>query len=131
MDKKQHLFTKWDIFVLLLLILVGVFFSVWVFLPSNPGDILEIRQNGKVIKTLSLKDNTTETISFEGRGTNTFSIQDGGVSMTDADCGDHTCIQTGRIQNSGESIVCLPHRLVLQIKSSGETDNDSLDGIVH
>ncbi len=135
MDKKEQIFTKWDIIILLFLILAGVFFSVWMFHPASaPGNILEVRQNGRVLKTLPLDQNSRETISSEGGGTNTFIIQDGSVSMIEADCGDHTCIQTGNIQKGGESIVCLPHRLVLQIVASEEKNSNTKtepDGIVH
>lgn len=134
MDKKERIFTKWDIIILLFLILAGVFFSVWIFRPdSTPGNSLEIRQDGKVLKSLPLNKNTKETINSKNGGTNTFIIQDSSVSMIEADCGDHTCIQTGSIQKNGESIVCLPHRLVLQIVASGEDDkntNTKPDGIV-
>lgn len=135
MSTNKPVFTKWDTMILLFLLLVGIFFSVWIFLPdSAPGNFLEIRQNGKVLKTLPLNQNTRETISGEG-GTNTFIIQDGSVSMIEADCGDHTCIQTGSIQKNGESIVCLPHRLVLQIivaEEGGSTKTQPQpDGIVH
>lgn len=134
MDKKERTFTKWDIIILLLLILAGVFFSVWIFRPvSAPGNSLEIRQDGKVLKSLPLNKNTKDTIGSKNGGTNTFIIQDGSVTMIEADCGDHTCIQTGSIKKSGESIVCLPHRLVLQIVASGEDNNNTNtkpDGIV-
>ena len=135
MGKKERIFTKWDILILLFLIFVGVIFSVWIFRPdSSPGNYLEIRQNGEVLKTLPLNRDARETISGKGGGLNTFIIQDGSVSMIEADCGDHTCIQTGSIQKNGESIVCLPHRLVLQIVASDKGNGDAKtqpDGIVH
>ena len=46
--------------------------------------------------------------------------------MTDADCGDHTCIETGDINDVGESIVCLPHRLVLKITAEEENGPDAI-----
>lgn len=132
MNTNKPVFTKWDIMILLFLLLVGIFFSVWIFFPdSAPGNFLEIRQNGEILKTLPLNQNTRETVSGEG-GTNTFIIQDGSVSMIEADCGDHTCIQTGSIQKNGESIVCLPHRLVLQIIAAEDSSTKTQpDGIVH
>lgn len=132
MEKKEQIFTKWDIVILLFLILIGVFISVWIFRPATvPGNSLEVRQNGRVLKILPLNRDIKETIYSENGGTNTFSIQNGSVSMVEADCGDHTCIQTGSIQENGESIVCLPHRLVLQITSSEENTETKPDGIVH
>lgn len=89
---------------------------------------MEVRQNGKVILTLSLSRDTVKTIKTETGSYNTFSLQNGRVAMNDADCNDHTCVDTGEIGNVGESIVCLPHRLVLQITAA---DGNAPDAIVH
>ena len=34
----------------------------------------------------------------------------------EANCGDHTCIRTGAISREGETIVCLPHRMVVRVE---------------
>ena len=50
--------------------------------------------------------------------------------MTDADCPDKICVNHATISDVGESIVCLPHRVVVEIVSSdGETDNADFDVI--
>lgn len=124
---------RWDTCLLLLLMLIGIFFSVWIYLPaSSPGGYLEIRQNGKPVKTIPLGKDCEETIRSEDGETNTFSIKNGKVSMTDANCGDQTCIHTGSISHNGETIVCLPHRLVLKICADDEKDRSTEpDIIVH
>lgn len=48
--------------------------------------------------------------------------------MTDADCGDKTCVKTGSIKETGQSIVCLPHRLVITITDS--SSDSAPDAIV-
>ena len=45
--------------------------------------------------------------------------------MTEANCGDHTCVRMGRISRAGEAIVCLPHRLVVEIVG-GEAAADAV-----
>jgi hypothetical protein len=130
-------FTKWDVLILAVLVLIGISITVWIYFPNAAADsssvlLLEIRQNGKLQKTLPLSEDYEETIAAADGQSNTFIIKDKTVFMENANCGDHTCIQTGNIQHAGESIVCLPHRLVLQIVSS-DTDNTSgePDVIVH
>ena len=116
---KTTFFTKNDIFLLSLLITLGIALSVWIYFPSSPDNsILEIRQNGRVQMCLPLDENTEQKISGDGGVTNRFQIQDGSVKMTWANCPDHTCINTKSIHNAGETIVCLPHRLVLAIVTS-------------
>ena len=50
-------------------------------------------------------------------------VKDGKVSVTEADCPDKVCVNTGEISKSGDTIVCLPHKLVVEIEgSTSETD---------
>ena len=104
------------------------------FVPDKSHSSLSliVRQNGKVIETLSLDQNITRTVSSHQGHTNVFQIQDGLVTMKQADCGDHTCVNTGSISRAGQSIVCLPNKLVLQIEAgSGKNEGDTPDAVVH
>lgn len=123
---------KRDYIILCGLLLLGILLSVFIFRPSDgiPGT-LEVRQDNKIILTLPLSENTVKTIPWKDGGRNTFSVQGGAVTMTEADCGDHTCVKTGTISKAGESIVCLPHRLVLQIKAGSADSKQAPDAIVH
>ena len=85
-------------------------------------------ENGKLILSLPLSENTKQTIRCTDEGSNQFLIQDGAVTMTDADCGDKTCVKTGPIKEAGQSIVCLPHRLVITITDS--SSDSAPDAIV-
>lgn len=126
---------KKDIFFLIFLSLSGMIL-MWClyFVPdkSHSSLFLIVRQNGKVIETLSLDQNITRTVSSHQGHTNVFRIQDGLVTMEQADCGDHTCVNTGSISRAGQSIVCLPNKLVLQIEAgSGKNEGDTPDAVVH
>lgn len=123
---------KMDYIILSGLLVLGVVLTFFIFRPvDTEPEVLEVRQNGKVLMTLPLSENTTKTIENGSNKENTFTVQDGTVTMTEADCGDHTCIQTGSISNTGESIVCLPHRLVLQIVSNTDSGETEPDAVVH
>ena len=56
---------------------------------------------------------------------NILEISGGGAAVTEANCGDHTCVRMGRISRAGETIVCLPHRLVVEIVG-GEAAADAV-----
>ena len=49
-------------------------------------------------------------------GTNILEIKNGEASMIEADCPDQVCIRMGKISKTGENIVCLPHKLVIQVE---------------
>ena len=47
-------------------------------------------------------------------------ISEGTVSVTEASCKNQVCVKHGAISRSGESIVCLPNRLVVRIENGSE-----------
>ena len=49
---------------------------------------------------------------------NVVEIRDGKVSVTEASCKNQVCVRHGSISKAGESIVCLPNRLVVSIENS-------------
>ena len=71
-----------------------------------------------------LKNASVTVEGYQG-GSNTVVIENGTVYMKDADCPDKLCEKTGKISKNGETIVCLPHRVVVEIQG-GEGNVDSL-----
>jgi hypothetical protein len=127
MEKKL---SKQDYFFITLLVVTGIVLSVIIYLPRRTsGDYVEVRVDGNVTATYPLDTDRTETIEPDG-GTNTFQIKDGSVTMTDADCHDHTCVKTTSISRNGETIVCLPHKVVLEVitKENRSSDIDAVTG---
>ena len=61
-------------------------------------------------------------------GYNVLEIEGGAAAVTEADCGDLTCVNTGAISREGESIVCLPYRLVVEITGGGAAEVDAVAG---
>ena len=124
-------FSKTDILLILLLVFIGIGITLWIYLPSKEkGNQLTVKQNGSILMTLPLNKDTTQTITDENGNTNTFYIRNNTVKMSDSNCNDNTCVHTGNISQAEESIVCLPHRLVLQITSS-DKNSDAPDAITH
>lgn len=60
-------------------------------------------------------------------GHNELTIENGAAFMTEADCPDRYCIEMGKAVNPGSTIVCLPHRLVIEIVSENSSDSESSD----
>lgn len=44
--------------------------------------------------------------------------------MISATCPDHLCIKQGAINKKGQSIICLPHKLIVEVVSGGEKQQD-------
>ena len=91
---------------------------------SGSGNYVKVEIDGKTVQTLRLDNDTEQQISTD-YGTNTLVIKNGEASVTNADCPDRICVNHRGIRRSGESIICLPHKLVITIvndKDENEVD---------
>lgn len=62
---------------------------------------------------------------------NVITIEDGAVFMSSANCRDGLCIRQGKMKNAAKTIVCLPHKLVVQLEGDTPADeNSDLDVII-
>ena len=59
-------------------------------------------------------------------GTNGVLIEDGNVRMKYSDCHNQICVEHAPISRSGESIICLPHKLVVEVRGGKEADVDAI-----
>ena len=76
--------------------------------------------DGKTEMLLPLDRDTDQLIKTEA-GTNLVRIRDGKVTCEEADCPDKLCVKHSAISNLGETIICLPHKVVLEIREGGAT----------
>ena len=92
---------------------------------STPAQRAEITSAGKIIRIVDLLLDQEFTVTDANGGSNTITVKDGKIAVTQADCPDSYCMKRG-FCNSGREIVCLPHRLV--IKFLHEQDIDAMVG---
>lgn len=111
--------------VKILIAVAAVIFAVsavltFIFFRDRKTDgesvMVEILQDNKVIYTLDLAKEEDRTFRIESAdgGWNDVTIEDGQISITDADCSDRTCVKTGRLRSEYVPIICLPHKLVIR-----------------
>ena len=95
---------------------------------KKAGNVAVVSIDGQVYKELSLNVNTKLEIdaAVGADGYNFLVIENGYAYMKDADCTDKICVHQGRISKVGETIVCLPHKVVIEIKG----ENTELDAVV-
>lgn len=51
-----------------------------------------------------------------------------GVHVAASDCPGHDCVRTGTISRAGQSIVCLPARIVIALEGAGGGEYDAVAG---
>lgn len=84
----------------------------------------EITVAGEVYKTIHLSSHKgEEVIELKTKyGTNIIKISDNKIGIIEADCEDQVCMNPEYIEKPGESLVCLPHKVMIEIKGLAEDD---------
>lgn len=82
------------------------------------GETVKISVGADIYGTYPLNENDEIKINTKN-GFNTVVIENGSVFVKDADCRDRYCVKQGKIRNG--SIICLPHRLVIEIESNDKS----------
>ena len=114
-----------------LLILCVIVLAGGVFLWNNlikgeTGGSAVVYVDGEKDASYNLNEDGEYLIETEYRK-NLLLIKGGMVDMAEADCPDGLCVKQHKIDKTGQTIVCLPHRVVIEIEG-GQTNE--LDGVV-
>lgn len=131
-SSKTHILKKFDIVIIIILIILSfipeLIFGIVMGKGYN-GTYAEITVDGNFYKKIPLSEHRGEDkIDIETKyGYNIIDIKDSSVSISDADCKDKICIKSGTISKAGESLVCLPHKLMVEIKSNGNNNQNNVD----
>lgn len=80
------------------------------------GKEVIISRDGEELYRFSLMEEAHLSLEAGSGQTNEVDIQDGQVFVSSASCPDQICVHQGKISKKGETIVCLPHKLVIEIK---------------
>ena len=112
-----------DLILIAVILAVAVLILGYSLLTRTEGAYAVVTVDGEEIGRYRLdKPLETEIVSAFGR--NVLVIADGKASVIEADCPDGLCVSQGAICYEGETIVCLPHRLIVAIEggTAGEID---------
>lgn len=125
---------KKDLIFIFSILIVAVFLLLIQRVYGNAqgeADMVKITVDQKLYGTYELNKNQTITIQND-LGINTIQIQNKDVWMEEADCPDGYCKEQGHISKNKQTIVCLPHKLVVEISDDSEkSESDSVDIIAN
>ena len=113
-----------DIILIAALLLAGGIIAGILLSGSSKGGTVVVKVDGETVKELPLNENATFEITGSGGGSNILVVQDGSAWMEEANCPDKLCVKMGKISRTGQSIVCLPHKVVIEIAGAGSPDVD-------
>ena len=106
-------FKKGDFLLILFLLIIPFYVN---FNPSaiNEKKILKIYTP---FKNISLKLNKNKILKLKGeRGYLILQIKNRKVRVLKSTCPNKICIKTGWISKVGESIICVPNRIIIKIE---------------
>lgn len=81
--------------------------------------------DGKEQGRYPLSENTMVEIRQEDGSYNILQIQDGEAEITKASCPDKVCVRHRSVSRQGESLVCLPNKMVVEIKNGEDSGIDA------
>lgn len=121
-EKSRHIN---DIILIVVLIIISCIVSAIIYDSSDDTETktVEVSVDGQIIATYTLGDNSDYNTEYLLETGNFLVIEDGEVYLKSADCPDKLCVKQGKISRVGQSIVCLPRKVVIRITSeAGKTD---------
>ena len=113
-----------DIILIGAILLTAVVGLVYLFLFRGRGDTVKVTVDGKAYASYSLAEDRVEDIHTgeSGEQLNRLVIRNGKAFVETATCRDGICSSHRPIFRDGESIVCLPNRVVITVISDKTSD---------
>lgn len=104
--------------VLIIIALISIsFLAIGLFYLTNLTQaplFVRVTQRGEFLGLYPIDQNLTKNFETD-LGYNTLIIKDKTARIEAADCRDQICVKNFPISKAGETIVCLPHKLVVEI----------------
>ena len=108
------------------LFLSGILLTIGIYLFSQMGGSVCITIDGTVYGTYPLNEDREIPVEQGGTVINVVQIEHGSVRMEQATCPDELCIRQGAISRERQTIVCLPHKLVVEVYGNHEQEYDTV-----
>lgn len=122
---KYTILKKNIILILIFALVIAVCAAVMLKRSGISASEAVIYSGGKIVKEINLNE-INEPVEFditsESGKVNTIRAEKGKIAVTAADCPDKVCVKKGFIEDASAPIVCLPNKLVVEIKGEGTID---------
>ena len=115
---------KNDIIFIAAILAVVAIAAVALFLLRGEGSTVTVEVDRQIIGTYSLAIDRVVDIPTDDGEMNRLVIRDGKAFMESATCPDGVCVSHRPISREGETIVCLPHKVVVTVIGGNENEPD-------
>lgn len=115
---------KNDIIFIAAILAVVAIAAVALLLLRGEGSTVTVEVDRQIIGTYSLAIDRVVDITTDDGEMNRLVIRDGKAFMESATCPDGVCVSHRPISREGETIVCLPHKMVVTVIGGNENEPD-------
>lgn len=115
---------KNDIIFIAAILAVVAIAAVALLLLRGEGSTVTVEVDRQIIGTYSLAIDRVVDIPTDDGEMNRLVIRDGKAFMESATCPDGVCVSHRPISREGETIVCLPHKVVVTVIGGNENEPD-------
>ncbi len=112
-SKTQKRRLIYDAILALTLLVAGLFALLLFRSCAAVGDTVSVSVDGEMVGEYSLLEDGIYPLND---GTNILVIECGEAYLKDATCPDRICVNRGKISHVGESIICLPNKVVVTVE---------------
>lgn len=106
---------KGDFIIVLALAVLALGYGGYrLIFPASAASYVTITQNTKLLYQLPLNEDTQIRVDSPDGGYNLVVIEGGKAFIKEADCPDLVCVKSRPVSSPGETIICLPYRLVVE-----------------
>ena len=105
--------------LIIILIIIVLLFSIMLAAPNENGESVRVYFDGQLVGTYPLE--VDDSISVSGVE---ISIASGSAVVEYSSCPGQDCMKSKPINKAGQSIVCLPNRVIISV--SGQSDTDTV-----
>lgn len=120
---------KGDVMIIALVVMIALgWYLKDVVRPDTAAKTVVIKVEDRIYARIPLTDTAPREIPVQFPGNNHIHVivADGKVWVDDATCPDKVCVRTGKIDKSGQSIVCLPYKTVIYLEGAAESEIDAV-----
>lgn len=110
--------------------LLSAALTIELLIRKTDSNIANVYQDGRCIYSvdLSLVTEGYELVIADEIGENTLRMEPGRICVIRADCPDQTCVNMGWLSHRAAPVVCLPHKLVIQLEENA-ADMEHFDAV--
>lgn len=123
--KSAPAFGKRDIVFLSALFIFGLALTFCIYYFSENGSEIRITVDGQLYGVYDLREDQEIDVTLD-EGKNVIVIENGEVRMKMADCPDGLCMHQGAVSRDKQTIVCLPHKLVVEVVGGKVQEYDAI-----